>query len=114
MRITQFSLASGSVGEYPEAAFKVYNAGADTADRCLLEWHPESPILGKLEEEFSDEFAGETVFSDEFALEPDTSYSVTLEASGRYAVGFRQSAAKVECSNAESKALTDVVLVRKP
>jgi hypothetical protein len=40
VRITVFSTASASAGEYPKATFKVYNAGNDTADRCRIEWHP--------------------------------------------------------------------------
>jgi hypothetical protein len=111
VRITQFSLASRSVGEYPEATFKVYNAGEDTADRCHLEWHPLSTILGDHEAEFSDEFAGEAQFSDEFAVEPKMSYTLKLRGSTQYSAGLKVSAAKVECSNAKSEAETKSLIV---
>ncbi len=89
----------------------MYNAGEDTADRCHLEWHPLSPILGDHEAEFSDEFAGEAQFSDEFAVEPKMSYALKLRGSTPYSAGLKVSAAKVECSNAKSEAETKSLIV---
>jgi hypothetical protein len=98
--ITQFSLATSPDG-YPQATFKIDNAGEDTAARCLLEWHPVSRLVGDREEEFSDFFEG-AEFSDEFAVEPDATYTLELTGSTPYATGLKVSAAKVECSNANS------------
>ena len=98
VRITQFSVARRSLGEYPEATFTVYNAGGDSADRCKLEWHPfDSGFLGFLAGEA---YGGAAKFSGEFAVEPGTSETLMLD--GPYSAGLAESAAMVKCSNAMS------------
>jgi hypothetical protein len=104
IRITQFSTTDAQKGQYPDATFKVYNVGDDTADRCTIDWNPIGTDL--------DSELGARTFSDEFAVEPKSSVTLRLRANTPYTDGAGPyTAARAECANTKSEVVRDFIVI---